>query len=93
MKKRILSLLLMILACIYVQAQTKSQVISDAIYTMEDFTSDLNFINDEKGTGMDGISSMSHAFASAEYFMYNGKKMESFQKWLEEYCFQGLAGQ
>ncbi len=93
MKKRILSLLLMILACIYVQAQTKSQVISDAIYTMEDFTSDLNFINDEKGSGMDGVNSMSHAFASAEYFMYNGKKMESFQKWLEEYCFQGLAGQ
>ena len=93
MKKRILSLLLLIQVVVCVQAQTKSQVISDAIYTMEDFTSDLNFINDEKGTGMDGISSMSHTFASAEYFMYNGKKMESFQKWLEEYCFQGLAGQ
>jgi len=90
MKKILLSLLLCILSLVAAHAQTKSQVISDVVYTIEDFASDLSFINDEKGSGIEGVHSISHAFGSSEYFIYNGKQMESFAQWIEEYCFRNL---
>ena len=90
MKKILLSPLLCILSLVAAHAQTKSQVISDVVYTIEDFASDLSFINDEKGSGIEGVHSISHAFGSSEYFIYNGKQMESFAQWIEEYCFRNL---
>ena len=89
--KKLVIIIICLLSCIYpLDAQTKSQVISDIIYTMDDFASDLSFVNERHDFAVSNIQSISHTFGSADYFMYNNIQVQSFRKWLEEYCFQVL---
>lgn len=70
--------------------QTKSQVISDITNTMDDFASDLSFVNENQEYSTENIQSISRTFGSADYFIYNNRQMSSFQEWMEEYCFRIL---
>ena len=89
--KKLVIIIICLLSCIYpLDAQTKSQVISDITYTMDDFASDLSFVNERHDFAVSNIQSISHTFGSADYFMYNNIQVQSFRKWLEEYCFQVL---
>lgn len=89
--KRIIIIILCLLAFIpQHDAQTKSQVISDITYAMDDFASDLSFVNENQAYAVENIQSISHTFGSADYFLYNNQQMKSFQSWLEDYCFKGL---
>ena len=71
-------------------AQTKSQVLSDINQTLMDFSADLNSICEDDEPVESHIRSISEAFGSEEYFIFNGKKMESFQEWLQTYYKQEL---
>ena len=93
MKKTILSLLFICLTAAAALAQPKSQVISDVIYTMQDFEADLNYINEDKDYGAEALQGMGHTYGSPDYFIYNGKQMDSFRQWLEGYCFRQLGGE
>ena len=89
--KKFFIIIICLMTCIpQMDAQTKSQVISDIIYTMDDFASDLSFVNERHDFAVSNIQSISHTFGSADYFMYNNIQVQSFRKWLEEYCFQVL---
>ena len=89
--KKFFIIIICLMTCIpQMDAQTKSQVISDITYTMDDFASDLSFVNERPDFAVSNIQSISHTFGSADYFLYNGRQISSFQKWIEEYCFQGL---
>lgn len=87
--------LLTLLACcllslVSLNAQTKSQVLSDINQTLMDFSADLNSICEDDEPVESHIRSISEAFGSDEYFIFNGKKMESFQDWLRTYYKQEL---
>ena len=86
MKKLILFLLLSITAVISLSAQTKSQVLVDIRRTMEDFMADLSMVNMDRINIEYNVSFIANTFGHTEYFIHNGKEVESFQKWLEKYC-------
>lgn len=67
-------------------AQSKAQIATDIRYTMDDFTSDLNFIHEDKEYVADKVSSMAKTYGSSTYFIYNGQQMPSFHRWLKDYC-------
>lgn len=67
-------------------AQNKAQIATDIRYTMDDFTSDLNFIHEDKEYVADKVSSMAKTYGSSTYFIYNGQQMPSFHRWLKDYC-------
>lgn len=71
-------------------AQTKSQVTSDITYTMSDFMSDVSCLNEDPEYVMQNIESVSTTFGSPDYFLYNGRQMDSFKAWLESYCNEWL---
>ena len=91
MLRKYLMGLLALFCSVVALAQSKPQVIEGIKFTMNDFTSALN------GLCMDGadvsgeIKSIADNF-KGEYFIFNGKKMDSFGHWLEMYyglCIQG----
>ena len=92
MKKLILSLLLCVIALAQIQAQTKSQILSDLRLTMQDFMSELNYINEDKDNLSQNIKEVSRTFGSDEYFMLNGKNEMTFGDWIGHYCTSGLHG-
>lgn len=79
-----------LLSLVSLNAQTKSQVLSDINQTLMDFSADLNSICEDDEPVESHIRSISEAFGSDEYFIFNGKKMESFQDWLRTYYKQEL---
>ena len=93
MKKLILFLLLSITAVISLSAQTKSQVLVDIRRTMEDFMADLSMVNMDRINIEYNVSFIANTFGHTEYFIHNGKEVESFQKWLEKYCMLLIDGE
>lgn len=93
MKKFILSLLLCIMAAMNLSAQTKTQVLSDLRFTMDDFIADLNYINEDRINYTHNLSLLAKTFGYAEYFHRNGNQMESFRQWIESYCSIQLKGE
>lgn len=67
-------------------AQNKAQIATDIRYTLDDLTSDLNFITEDKQYVDEKVSSMAKTFGSQTYFIRNGQQMPSFQRWLKDYC-------
>ena len=90
MKRILFTILGLLILILQLEAQTKSQVISDVIKTMDDFAADISFINENSEYADDNIHSVSKMFGSPDYFLYNDKQIDSFQKWLKEYCYVGL---
>lgn len=90
MKKIGVILMLMWMFVPELVAQSRLQVISDIKKTMDDFISDLSYVNEIPSAALDNISGISYNYGSADYFLYNNQQMPSFKKWLEEYCFKGL---
>lgn len=75
-----------------VQAQQKSQILSDIRLTMQDFMADISNINEDKQYFKDNLQSLSQTYASDTYFMSNGVQQSSFMVWAEEYCTLHLTG-
>lgn len=91
MKKRILSLLLMIQVVVCVLAQAnKTQITTDLRNTMQDFMADINYIMEDLDNISTNVENTSGTFGSSTYFMYNGKKMESLGQWIQDYCTRQL---
>lgn len=86
--KHLLIIILALILPMTLVGQTKSQVISDITNTMDDFASDLSFVNENQEYAAENIQSISRTFGSADYFIFNNRQMSSFQEWMEEYCFQ-----
>lgn len=84
--KKFFLLCLMATTTLMVAAQNKAQIATDIRYTMDDFTSDLNFIHEDKEYVADKVSSMAKTYGSSTYFIYNGQQMPSFHRWLQDYC-------
>ena len=58
--KKFFIIIICLMTCIpQMDAQTKSQVISDITYTMDDFASDLSFVNERPDFAMANIQSIS----------------------------------
>ena len=93
MKKLIFSLLLTIGSLATTHAQTKSQVIADISYTMEDFMGDLSNINDRDNILIEHINNMNQNFGPPSYFIYKGKQQDSFRNWLKNYAEIELHGE
>ena len=85
MKKYICFILALVFPLV-LSAQTKSQVTSDITYTMSDFMSDVSCLNEDPEYVMQNIESVSTTFGSPDYFLFNGRQMDSFKAWLESYC-------
>lgn len=91
MKKRILSLLLMIQVVVCVLAQAnKTQITTDLRNTMQDFMADINYIMEDLDNISTNVENTSGTFGSSTYFMYNGMKMESLGQWIQDYCTRQL---
>lgn len=88
--KHLLIIIWALILPITLAGQTKSQIVSDITNTLNDFASDLSFVNERPDFAIANIQSISQTFGSAEYFLYNKRQVSSFQKWIEEYCFQVL---
>ena len=82
-------LLMMVLP---LQAQQKSQILSDIRLTMHDFMADISNINEEKQYFKENLQALSQTYASDTYFMSNGVQQSSFRDWAEEYCTLHLTG-
>ena len=86
MRKFFLLTILCVSYSIFTNAQSKTQVLEDIRATMGDFISDLNNAGDvSENDRHQAIYNMDVTFGSPEYFMYNGKQMESLQSWLQFY--------
>ena len=93
MKKLVFSLLLIIGSLATTFAQTnKTQVTTDLSNTMADFISDLNFIMEDNENLDEKLDNTAGSFGSPEYFIHNGKQMESFRQWLHDYCVTEMGG-
>ena len=86
MKNRILFLLLCIIMVINLSAQTKSQVLVDIRFTLNDFMADLCIANENQSLNKNYIEDISETFGNSEYFIRNGQNTQSFQEWLDGYC-------
>lgn len=75
-----------------VQAQQKSQILSDIRLTMQDFVADISNINEDKKYFKENLLALSQTYASDTYFMSNGVQQSSFLAWAEEYCTMHLMG-
>ena len=71
MKRILFTILGLLILILQLEAQTKSQVISDVIKTMDDFAADISFINENSEYADDNILSVSKMFSSPDYFLYN----------------------
>ena len=69
MKKIILTLLLIIGSLASTNAQTNSQVQTDISYTIQDFLSELNYINDDKENFQMNTKNIANTYGSPEYFL------------------------
>ena len=75
------------------QAQTKSELLSEIEPTMSDFMAELSMLNEDKNGIDDNIRHVAENFGSSSYFFYNAKAMPSFESWIKDYVKKHLQGQ
>ena len=73
-------------------AQSKSVVVNDITDTMNDFIGDLNNLTEDEESVPVRINSMTKTFGSSEYFIFNGKQMDSMKDWLQQYYNEYMVG-
>lgn len=85
MLRRWFVLILISLYAVCTFAESKSQILADITSTMNDFIADVNFLCEDEENVKQKISSLTKAFGSDTYFIFNGKQMESMEVWMQQY--------
>ena len=84
--------LLSLLSPIVVHADSRLAILTDIEATMKDFASSLNNLYEDDIIVSEELDRIANVFGSDEYFIFNGRTMDSFWGWLDLYYGQVMQG-
>ena len=77
--------LLSLLSPMAVQADSRLAILTDIEATVKDFASSLNNLYEDDIIVSEELDRIADVFGSDEYFIFNGRTMDSFRGWLDLY--------
>jgi len=85
LRRYLLILILTLLSPIAVQADSRLAILTDIEATLNDFTAFLNNLYEDDIIVSEELDRIAATFGSNEYFIFNGRTMDSFRGWLDLY--------